>query len=93
MNIADAQIIKKIKSKKTDVEVKIVHCCEERRKASPSTYRLGPSHLRALAASLARAREGRPADVPRYSATAALARNLALFPVILAHGFRRLLPF
>jgi hypothetical protein len=46
MNIADAQIIKKIKSKKTDVEVKIVHCCEERRKASPLTYRLGPSHLR-----------------------------------------------
>ena len=47
----------------------------------------GPTHLRALARSLA---EGAPPS--RYSAAAALARNLALFPVILAHGFRRLLP-
>jgi hypothetical protein len=31
--------------------------------------------------------------VPGYSAPAALARNLVLWPVILAHGFRRLLPF
>jgi ADP-ribosyl-[dinitrogen reductase] hydrolase len=31
--------------------------------------------------------------VPRYSAPAAFARNLALYPVILGHGFRRLVPF
>jgi ADP-ribosyl-[dinitrogen reductase] hydrolase len=47
----------------------------------------GPRHLRGLAAALARG--GRP---PSYSGAAALARNLALYPVILAHGFRRLLP-
>ena len=29
---------------------------------------------------------------PPYSRVVALARNLALFPVILGHGFRRLLP-
>jgi len=53
----------------------------------------GPTHLRALAACLAEIRDGRPGRVPRYSATAALARNLALYPVILGHGFRRLVPF
>lgn len=53
----------------------------------------GPSHLRALAACLAGVREGRQEPVPRYSPTAALARNLALYPVILGHGFRRLVPF
>lgn len=47
----------------------------------------GPSHLRALASSLAR---GVPP--PRYSWIGALFRNLALYPVILAHGFRRLFP-
>ena len=47
----------------------------------------GPSHLRALAASLA---EG--AAPPRYSWVGALARNLALYPVVLAHGFRRIFP-
>lgn len=47
----------------------------------------GPSHLRALADALCGL--GPP---PRYSAAAALLRNLALYPVILAHGFRRLLP-
>lgn len=47
----------------------------------------GPTHLRALAAALA---AGGPP--PRWSAPAALARNLALYPVILAHGLRRLLP-
>jgi ADP-ribosyl-[dinitrogen reductase] hydrolase len=45
----------------------------------------GASHLRGLARALAR-RE----PPPRYSATLALARNLALYPVVLAHGFRRL---
>jgi ADP-ribosyl-[dinitrogen reductase] hydrolase len=45
----------------------------------------GKSHLRSLARALAR-RE-RP---PRYSATIAMARNLALYPVVLAHGVRRL---
>ena len=53
----------------------------------------GPSHLRALARCLARIREGQPVPVPGYSAPAALLRNLALWPVILAHGFRRLLRF
>jgi ADP-ribosylglycohydrolase len=47
----------------------------------------GPSHLRALAACLA---DGAPP--PRYSWPAAFARNLALYPVILAHGLRRLSP-
>jgi hypothetical protein len=46
----------------------------------------GRSHLRALARALAR---GEPP--PRYSAVRALVRNMALYPVILAHGMRRLL--
>jgi ADP-ribosyl-[dinitrogen reductase] hydrolase len=53
----------------------------------------GPTHLRSLAECLARIRRGEPARVPRYSAAAALGRNLALTPVILGHGVRRLLPF
>lgn len=53
----------------------------------------GPSHLRSLAACLADRRSGGSSQVPRYSQTAALARNLALYPVVLAHGFRRLAPF
>ncbi|MBI4423973.1 MAG: ADP-ribosylglycohydrolase family protein [Elusimicrobia bacterium] len=52
----------------------------------------GPSHLRALAACLAARTGGAAADTPSYSALGALARNLALMPVILAHGLRRLLP-
>jgi len=47
----------------------------------------GGAHLRGLAAALARGD-----SPPPYSATVALARNLALYPVVLAHGFRRLLP-
>ncbi len=47
----------------------------------------GPTHLRGLAASLAAG-----APPPRYSWLGALFRNLALVPVILAHGFRRLFP-
>ena len=53
----------------------------------------GPSHLRALAKCLASVRDGASVTVPRCSACAALARNLLLYPVILGHGFRRLLPF
>jgi ADP-ribosyl-[dinitrogen reductase] hydrolase len=53
----------------------------------------GPSHLRALGAALARIRAGLPGPVPSYSRTGAMIRNLALYPVILGHGFRRLLPF
>jgi ADP-ribosylglycohydrolase len=53
----------------------------------------GPSHLRALAVGLSQARQGIAEAVPRYSATGALARNLALYPVVLFHGFRRLIPF
>jgi ADP-ribosyl-[dinitrogen reductase] hydrolase len=52
----------------------------------------GPTHLRALANCLGEVRGGRSCSVPRYSASAALARNLALYPVILGHGFRRLMP-
>jgi ADP-ribosylglycohydrolase len=53
----------------------------------------GPTHLRALAACLEGVRDGRKVSVPGYSPTAALARNLALYPVILGHGFRRLMPW
>lgn len=48
----------------------------------------GARHLEGLARSLS---EGAP--LPRWSALVALARNLALYPVVLAHGFRRLIPF
>ncbi len=53
----------------------------------------GPTHLRALAECLATVRDGGSVPPPRYSATMALARNLVLYPVVLSHGFRRLLPF
>ena len=53
----------------------------------------GPSHLRALGQTLARRRQGLPSPVPSYSRLAAFARNIALYPVILAHGLRRLFPF
>jgi ADP-ribosylglycohydrolase len=52
----------------------------------------GPAHLRALAADLERALASGAAPCARYSPAQALVRNLALFPVVLAHGFRRLLP-
>jgi ADP-ribosyl-[dinitrogen reductase] hydrolase len=47
----------------------------------------GPRHLRALAQAV-----DDNAPAPGYVATFALLRNLLLYPVILAHGFRRLLP-
>jgi ADP-ribosylglycohydrolase len=47
----------------------------------------GPAHLRALAAALA---AGSPP--PRYSWVRALFRNLALYPVVIFHGFRRIFP-
>jgi ADP-ribosylglycohydrolase len=53
----------------------------------------GPTHLRGLAECLASIRSVTPAQVPRYSVIAAVARNLLLYPVVLAHVFRRLLPF
>lgn len=53
----------------------------------------GPTHLRALASCLGEIHEGRPGRPPRYSPAAAMARNLALYPVILGHGLRRLAPF
>jgi ADP-ribosylglycohydrolase len=53
----------------------------------------GPSHLRALATYLSHVRTGETSRVPRYSPAAALTRNLALYPVILGHGLRRILPF
>jgi ADP-ribosyl-[dinitrogen reductase] hydrolase len=52
----------------------------------------GPSHLRALGSALAGLREGQHAPVPGYSKAGALIRNLALYPVIIGHVFRRLLP-
>lgn len=52
----------------------------------------GPTHLRALAADLEAARAGRPLAPARYSVLAALLRNLLLYPVVLGHGLRRLLP-
>lgn len=52
----------------------------------------GPSHLRALGNTLARLQEGHRDPVPAFSPTVALARNLALYPVVIAHGLRRLLP-
>lgn len=52
----------------------------------------GPSHLRALGLALAEVREGTPGPVPRYSRAAAMVRNLALYPVVLGHRFRRLVP-
>jgi ADP-ribosylglycohydrolase len=48
----------------------------------------GPTHLRALGEFLARGTRA-----PSYSSLYALLRNLALYPVVLAHGFRRLIPF
>jgi len=48
--------------------------------------------LFALAACLGELAAGRPASAPDYSWPLALARNLALYPVILGHGFRRLVP-
>lgn len=53
----------------------------------------GPTHLRALAECLARVRDGEAVGVPRYSVAGAMARNLALYPVVLGHGLRRLWPF
>lgn len=48
----------------------------------------GRKHLLGLADAAAAER-----DPPRYSAAVAMLRNLALYPVILGHGFRRMLPF
>ncbi|MBI5882488.1 MAG: ADP-ribosylglycohydrolase family protein [Elusimicrobia bacterium] len=53
----------------------------------------GPSHLRSLGDCLAEVKAGARPQVPAYCWPAALARNLALYPVVLAHGLRRLLPF
>lgn len=47
----------------------------------------GPTHLDALTLALVRRNEP-----PRWSSLVALLRNLALYPVILAHGLRRLVP-
>lgn len=52
----------------------------------------GRAHLVALGHALAASAAGRPVTEPRWSAMLGLLRNLALYPVILAHGFRRLLP-
>ncbi len=49
----------------------------------------GPTHLRRLAAAL---ENGKPVRI-RYNPVVAFLRNLLLYPVVLAHGFRRLVPF
>lgn len=49
----------------------------------------GPTHLRSLANDLARG----GGLTARYSPLAAMLRNLALYPVVLAHGLRRLIPW
>ena len=48
----------------------------------------GPSHLRGLAAALISGRAP-----PRWSWSGAMIRNLALYPVVLAHGVARLWPW
>ncbi len=52
----------------------------------------GPTHLRALADDLAGAKAGRAATA-RYSPALAMARNLALYPVVIAHALRRIVPY
>jgi ADP-ribosylglycohydrolase len=52
----------------------------------------GPAHLNQLADALAHARDGE-CEAPTFPAALALARNLALYPVVIAHGLRRLIPF
>jgi len=52
----------------------------------------GPSHLHALANGLARPDE-RPLPSVRFAWSHALVRNLVLFPIVLAHGLRRLIPW
>jgi ADP-ribosylglycohydrolase len=47
----------------------------------------GPAHLRALAADLESARRGEVGSRAGYSWLGALARNLALYPVVLVHAF------
>ncbi|WP_435009890.1 ADP-ribosylglycohydrolase family protein [Tundrisphaera lichenicola] len=53
----------------------------------------GPTHLRALANRLGSHQKNSPSQVPQYSAILALARNLVIIPIVLFHGFRRLIPF
>ncbi len=56
---------------------------------SPRTMTLGgPSHLRALAKDLERARDGTASTQAKYSWLGALLRNAALYPVVLMHAFR-----
>jgi len=52
----------------------------------------GPTHLRALARALHDLQEGREPQRPSFSVLSALARNVCLYPVILAHGLRQLIP-
>lgn len=48
----------------------------------------GPTHLRSLASNLVDVRQGTPSPLATYSWVGALARNLALYPVVLLHAFR-----
>jgi ADP-ribosylglycohydrolase len=53
----------------------------------------GPTHLRSLGSALAATQQGERVALPRYSRVGALGRNLALYPVVIGHGLRRLFPF
>jgi ADP-ribosylglycohydrolase len=56
---------------------------------SPRTMTLGgPTHLRALASDLERARSGAASTQATYSCLGALLRNALLYPVVLVHAFR-----
>jgi ADP-ribosyl-[dinitrogen reductase] hydrolase len=52
----------------------------------------GPAHLRQLADALVAAKYDNETRAPGYSLPHGALRNLFLVPVILAHGFARLLP-
>ena len=53
----------------------------------------GGAHLAALARDLAAIERGEDVPLPaRFSWPLAMARNLALYPIVLAHGLRRLAP-
>ena len=53
----------------------------------------GPTHLRALAGCLGQVRDGKIGTGAELLAGTRSVRNLALHPVVIGHGFRRLLPF
>ncbi|MDO4879591.1 MAG: ADP-ribosylglycohydrolase family protein, partial [Neisseria sp.] len=53
---------------------------------------LTPGFFAALAEQAEQARSGRPQKARRFGGIATFARNLVMMLIVLAHGFRRLLP-